>query len=61
MAETPVVISNVLWIAEDESYGHCNVLLIDPRQWNDEDWEHFDNVSDSERWETAVFIQSKYR
>jgi hypothetical protein len=48
-----------LWIADDESYGFGDVIVVDTSSWSDEDYEHFGNADDSDKWETALLIASR--
>ena len=50
---------NTLWIADDESYGHGKILLIDTKDWSSEDYKKFDEAYDSEKWDTALAIEAQ--
>ena len=47
----------VLWIADDESYGHGKLLVFDTESWTDEDFKRFDEATDREKADVAVDIE----
>lgn len=49
-----------LWLSDDESYGFGDILVIDTSSWSEEDYEHFGNADDSEKWDVAMLIASKH-
>ena len=49
------------WFAEDGSYGRGVTIVVDTRNWTDEDWRDIDDSSDSERALVAIEITKKYK
>lgn len=49
------------WFAEDGSYGSGVTIVVDTRNWTDEDWRDIDDSSDSERALVAIEITKKYK
>jgi len=48
-----------LWIADDESYGFGDILVVDASSWSDEDYARFDEAEESDKWDTAIAITSE--
>lgn len=40
-------LKNILWVAEDGSYGTCPIAIHDTTLWSEADWKTFDQNSDS--------------
>jgi hypothetical protein len=53
--EKPQVINDRCWIAEDGSQGQGDVVIFNEDDLNEEQWEIFNNLAESEMFE---FVKS---
>jgi hypothetical protein len=44
--DTPTLYNNVLWVANDGSYGTGRVLVVDYQDWTDAQWDKFNELDD---------------
>jgi len=51
----------ILWVADDGSYGSGNMVVVDTRYWTDENWADFEEASDGERMDLALEISEHIR
>lgn len=48
-----------LWVSDEGTYGHNNIILVDTSEWTDEDREELESASDLERMDVALSIANK--
>jgi hypothetical protein len=48
-----------LWVSDEGTYGHNDIVLVDTSGWTDSDREELEFASDSERLDIAVSIAKK--
>ena len=53
--EKPQVIKNKCWIADDNSQGQGDVVIFNEDDLNEDQWEIFNNLAESEMFE---FVKS---
>ena len=51
---------NVTWVADDESYGGGDILIVDTSRWSASDETMWDEADESDKWELAEDISRKY-
>lgn len=54
------ITGNDLWIADDGSYGHGQVLLVNTENWTSADIERFDDADEDDKWDVAQAITESY-
>jgi hypothetical protein len=52
--------SSDLWITDDGSYGTGKALIVKTAKWTEEDWQEFEQASDSNRLSVALQIGDRY-
>jgi len=52
--------TNVTWVADDESYGGGDILIVDTSRWSASDQTMWDEADESDKWELAEDISRKY-
>jgi hypothetical protein len=58
MPSIPATIQD-LWVTEDGTYGHTDIVLVDTSGWTQSDMEELESAPDSVRLNVAVLIAKK--
>lgn len=45
---------NLMWVADDGSYGTGNFAVVDTKDWTDSDWEEFEEAADWKKIDIAM-------
>jgi hypothetical protein len=48
-----------LWVSEEGTFGTGSVVLVDTKNWLEEDWVELDECRDWDRMQTAIDISNK--